>query len=408
MLQVRHLLSLPERLYTLVFFLIVLTVADQPMGRLGFLPVPPTIFALLAMFPFVILAVVQDLSSRSIHRTLKPLRVNQWPLLAFFVLVVASIVCSTFEGAHWKEDGKWIFLITYGFALSLFALYLPRNINFYPALQNAGILALILICWSIYLDITTPGTFAAITERAAGFSGNANYSALVSVMITATILDYSDKRARWFNPLVFTTCSAIIIATMSRSGALCFFTLLATFVYFRVRSGAAATREIAHLIIVGACVMAAGVGTISFLAATDTAGFKQTRIYRLISAKRVDDGSAASRLFAAREALRRINESPIIGKGTGYARTLPELPHNLYLQQWVNNGLLGFVGYLFFLGASYATFAKRLFRPGQCLMAVVCVGSFFSHNILDQRTFLVLWGALLALSAHYARPTMAR
>lgn len=407
-MTLRHLLSLPERLYTLAFFLIVLTVADQPMGRLGILPLPPTLFALLAMVPFVLIAGIQDLSTRTLNRTCAPLRINRWPLLAFFVLVVASIVCSTFEGAHWNEDGKWIFLITYGFFLSLCALYLPRSFAFYRALQNAGLLALFLICWSIYLDITTPGTFAAITERAAGFSGNANYSALISVMITASILDYSDKRFRWFNPIALTTCSAIIIATMSRSGALCFVTLLTTFIFFRVRSGRAATREITHLIIIALCVTGAGIGIFSFLAATDTAGFKQTRIYRLIYAKRVDDGSTASRLFAAREALRRINESPLLGKGTGYARTLPELPHNLYLQQWVNNGLLGFLGYLFFIGASYATFARRLFRPGQCLMAVVFVGSFFSHNILDQRTFLVLWGALLTLSAYYARPAIAR
>ena len=78
---------------------------------------------------------------------------------------------------------------------------------------------------------------------------------------------------------------------------------------------------------------------------------------------------------------------------------MPELPHNLYLQQWVNNGLLGLVGYLAFLGISAASFLRRRFFPGLMLMLVAAVGSFFSHNVLDQRPFLILYGLLLGLSS---------
>lgn len=189
---------------------------------------------------------------------------------------------------------------------------------------------------------------------------------------------------------------------------MCFAVLLGAFVALRIRSGARAASELRRLAITLAGLVAVSCGAVTVIAATDPLGFQQTRLYRLTHSKRVDDGSTASRLFAAREALRRINESPILGKGTGYARTLPELPHNLYLQQWVNNGLPGLVGYLVFLGASYATFARRRFQPGQGLMVVVATGSFFSHNILDQRTFLVLYGSLLAFSACYARPAIPK
>jgi O-antigen ligase len=405
---VRTLLGVPERIYLLMFFLIVLTVADQPMGRLGFLPIPPTVFAIVALAPFLFLALIQDLASRSMRRTLDPLLLNHVPLLAFFVLVIASIGGSILGGAHWDENGKWIFLITYGFALCLCALYLPRGPSYYLLLQNCGVLALLLIEWSIYLDISTPGTFAALTERAAGFSGNANYSALISVMITASILDYADKRGGWFNPLVLALCATIVLSTMSRSGMVCFFALVATFTALRIGSGSQAVSEIRRLVVVAACIIGLGVGAVTVIASTDPIGFKQSRLYRAIYSKRVDDGSAASRLFAVREALKKINESPLLGKGTGYARTLPELPHNLYLQQWVNNGLPGILGYLFFIGASYLTFSRRRFKPGQGLMVVVFVGSFFSHNILDQRTFLILYGSLLAFSARYAKPAIAR
>lgn len=404
----RALTSVPERLYLLIIFLVVLTVADQPLGRYGFLPLPPTAFSILALLPFFILAVIQDMGARSLRRTVGPIILNRVPLITFFTLVIASFIGSLFGDAYWHEEGKWIFLIGYGFILSLLALYLPRTPRFITSLQNGGILALLLVGWSIYLDILTPGTFAEVTERAAGFSGNANYSALISVMITAAILDYQDTRARWFNPLVLTLCAAIVTTTMSRSGMVCFAILVFSFLALRLQSGARAASELRQLALTLACVFGVSCGAIAVVAAINPLGFQQTRLYRLTNSKRVDDGSAASRLFAAREALKRINESPILGKGTGYARTLPELPHNLYLQQWVNNGLPGLVGYLVFLGASYATFARRRFQPGQGLMVVVATGSFFSHNILDQRTFLVLYGSLLAFSACYARPAIPK
>ena len=110
-------------------------------------------------------------------------------------------------------------------------------------------------------------------------------------------------------------------------------------------------------------------------------------------------GSAASRIAAAQDALNRINQSPIIGHGTGYARRMPELPHNLYLQQWVNNGILGLIGYLSFLGISAVCFLRRRFMPGATLTLVAALGSFFSHNVLDQRPFLILYGLLLGLSS---------
>ena len=75
-----------------------------------------------------------------------------------------------------------------------------------------------------------------------------------------------------------------------------------------------------------------------------------------------------------------------------------ELPHNLYLQQWVNNGIVGFVGYLVFLISSYLVFLQRNCRNGQVLVAIAAVGSLFSHNVLDQRPFLILLGILIAAS----------
>lgn len=395
-------------LYILCTLPIILSVADQPLNRFGFLPIPPTAFTLMVLSPFVVGAVVSDLRAHSARRTLLPVQANYLPLSAFFFLGAASLGGALLPTAYWEEGGKWVFLITYGLIVATCASYIPLHGLSLFSIQNIGLISLALVAGSLYHDFQVPGTYAPLTERPSGFSGNANYSALISVMIAAAALDYSCRRRGWFNILVFGVTAYIVIGTMSRSGAVELVTLLGAFAYFRLRDSSNLQREFRRIVVSFMCLALVAVGTVSYLANSVPAGGNQSRLYRLTHSKRVDDGSTASRLFAVQECLRRINESPIVGHGTGYARTLPELPHNLYLQQWVNNGLPGFLGYINFLGMSLYLFSTRRFRPGQAFILVALVGSCFSHNVLDQRTFLVLFGVLLTLSLHYPRPTIDR
>jgi hypothetical protein len=103
---------------------------------------------------------------------------------------------------------------------------------------------------------------------------------------------------------------------------------------------------------------------------------------------------------AVREGLGLIEAAPLLGHGTGFARNMSELPHNIYIQQWVNNGLLGLLLYLGLIITAYLTFITRGSRNGVALIVIAAVGGIFSHNILDQRPFLILLGLLLGNSAH--------
>ena len=80
---------------------------------------------------------------------------------------------------------------------------------------------------------------------------------------------------------------------------------------------------------------------------------------------------------------------------------MKELPHNLYLQQWINNGVFGLILYVVFVVSAFLTFTERRYPGGQALCVVAITGSIFSHNILDQRPFLILFGCALGLSLKY-------
>ena len=411
--------------YLFLILLLFLPVSDQALGHKHLLPVNPTILCLMALSPYA----VHTLYRRRSWHFLFPS--NLYPLLPLFAMAGLALGLSSHPTAFWAESGKWIFLIPYGLLVIVLASIIGYRYLSIPVLTFASIVSLALLLSSIITDYVTPGTFAPLGTRAAGFSGNANFSALVAVFICASALRYNPPRIRpavsselrsksfvvsiakradtdarglaqiFANPLLFCLTSLIIILTMSRSGAIHLASLYLFFCFHQLyfSSGRPLT-TIVHLIITPLVVSLVTLSVLSSYA--DSPLLKEnTRLNRLIHNKQVDDGSASSRYQAVIESLSLIERAPIFGHGTGFSRTMKELPHNLYLQQWINNGVFGLILYVVFVVSAFLTFTKRRYPGGQALCVVAITGSIFSHNILDQRPFLILFGCALGLSLKY-------
>ena len=395
--------SLFIALYSFVVLTLFLSVADIALGHRGALPAGATTCALVSLLPIVTCELVRGLAHRRVWHVFTPWRSNQKPLLALGLVATCALTFSILPGSVWDEGAKWILLIPYGFMIVLLAALCAGNASVGRILPYSAALALSLLLWSISCDLTTPGTFSAITERAAGFSGNANYTALITVMVCAASLNYTGKRLLLGDLVLLILAAAIVILSLSRSGLVAFAVLVLGYTAIRIaHTGISwrATRSFG----ISLLAVALALGALSPLFADQLRALQQQSRFRRASAsQQVDDGSAASRLAAAQDAIHRINRSPIVGHGTGYARRMPELPHNIYLQQWVNNGLPGLMSYLAFLAVSVWTFLSRRFFPGVMLIVVTIVGGCFSHNILDQRPFLILYGLLLGGSVRGVR-----
>lgn len=404
----RHLFIFLGSLYTIAMMTLFLSVADQPLGREGYLPLSPTLTALVSLAPFFTLLLIRDLMTKGGSYILLNLRACSVPILSFFCVAATSLLLSVLPSAYWEEGGKWIFLISYGFTISIFATFVPLLVpRFHKLLPIIGAISLSLLLWSVVKDFTSPGTFTPIDQRAAGFPGNANFCALVAVMTCAACLEYTRDNATWRNSLFLLITGVIITASMSRSGALNFLFLVGTFTYLRLSRINATPQQIARLAGSSLFFTVCCVGVVCTLTLFSDLVPKGSRLHRLLNNQQVDDGSAGSRLFAVKESLRLIDESPLLGHGTGFSRTMKELPHNLYLQQWVNNGVAGVCALAFFFATSLIFFTKRKFRPGQAFILVAMLGGVFSHNVLDQRAFLLLYGSLLGLS-HQRNPASAQ
>ena len=395
-------LATATTLYALPILVLFLSVADIALGHHGALPAGATTTALVSFTPIAMVEILRAHSSPGAPLIPATLRRNAAPLLAMGSLAFFALTLSILPGAVWDEGSKWILLIPYGYILTLLAVVSSSNQAIRALLPIATCISLSLLLWSINCDLVTPGTFGDPNERAAGFSGNANYTALITVMLCAVSLDYDGRRLLLVDLCFLLLTFSIVLISLSRSGLLNACALLAGFLALRFLRRPPTAREV-RSILLSLCAVALLLAIASpFVSSQVIALQKQSRFERALAGKKVDDGSAASRLAAARDAIIRINLAPILGHGTGYARRMPELPHNIYLQQWVNNGVFGLVGYLAFLGVSLLQFWSRRFMPGVMLMTVTIIGGFFSHNILDQRPFLILYGLALGFSSQRA------
>jgi hypothetical protein len=56
------------------------------------------------------------------------------------------------------------------------------------------------------------------------------------------------------------------------------------------------------------------------------------------------------------------------------------------------------ISFLWLLGAAGVTFWKRRFTTGLVFTGVLVIEGFFSHNLLEERGFLILFGLFLTLS----------
>jgi O-antigen ligase len=388
-------------------------VADQAMGHKGLLPLNATILCIVLLIPFGAQALIpRPERGRLVVPMLDTVWANRYTVAAFVFVALVALLFSILPGAYWGEGGKWIAVIPYDVFVTIASLAVGLNLSVLKSIPSIVLLSLLLLTGSIWYDQVYPGTFAELSNRAAGFPGNANYAALVANILCAAALNFGDKRgfperchSMLYDVLILLSTFAVITMTMSRSGMVNFCALFGLFIFFRFfRSKASLSQRSREILVLGITSALAAFFLVWF-ATSGSGDHGNNRLARFMNSKQVDDGSAATRLAAVHDCIDHIERAPWLGYGTGFARTMHELPHNIYLQQWVNNGILGIGSYLVFLGTALFTFTSRKFRNGQAVIIAAAIGGIFSHNIIDQRPFLILVGILLSHSHLVARST---
>ncbi|MCB1033813.1 MAG: O-antigen ligase family protein, partial [Acidobacteria bacterium] len=94
----------------------------------------------------------------------------------------------------------------------------------------------------------------------------------------------------------------------------------------------------------------------------------------------------------------RIGRHPFLGYGPGFVAALKPGPHNQFLKVWMDLGLPGLLFFCAVLAAAAAVFLSRGSLVGLVAVGFLSLKAMFSHNMLDDRTALLLLGLLLSVT----------
>ena len=400
-----HVLQLPAKLYTAGVLIFIITSLDIYLGRNEVLPVAPVglcLFLLLTLTGYIFSREIALYSLMS--KTIYVYHHNVSVIVPFIIIVILSLVFSFLPTANWEDNGKFVFLPLYDFILFSLGMTLPLISFFRNRWREHFLIAFTVLLVSIGVDLIYPGFFSRLESRAAGFAVGPNASAFFVIILCSIIVRYD--KVRLLDILVIILAGAGIFGTLSRGGILLYslFLIIYFFCSF-VKSDLKDRAVLIFLSLISAIILALVFSLI----------IQKSHIFEIYSARlRLSSltsdtdfyQSDDSRIIAFEKYVVLIADAPFLGYGTGYSYSLEMGPHNMYLKQWLENGVFGFLSYISLLAGGCWIFYKRKFREGQTFMFIMIAQGVFSHNILNQRPFLLVFGILLSVSLYEYNPNL--
>lgn len=391
-------LAVPSHLFMALFASMSFGYLDIYLFNSGALSFPAAYIFLAALTCYGCCLVIQSVVSPALRAELIRVYIARASMFAAFgSIILCAFVYSMVPGAKWDEGPTYLLSPVYDSMVVFLAMLLPVQLHHRRHFERYVLCGFAVLLASVAVDVYRPGTFSPIPDRAAGFAENPNTAAFVLLLFCAFLLDFHRLRRR--DIVVITLTSAGVLTTLSRGGGVLLAFLLAYYIVCIVlanRCGAvralrgAAMLGVLLALIYGSAVLLLDHAEIFALSYQPRLGLFDGS-HELVPA---DD----DRIVALRAALELVKQSPLVGYGTGYSASMDATPHNMFLQHWINSGLAGVIAYLFLLAAVFRLFWMPRFRRGLLFTALVALNSFFSHNILEERAFLALLGALLTIS----------
>jgi len=386
-------------LYLAIFFACFLTFLDRYLYRIGVVPYRQAMLGVLALPIMVVLIAEAGRGGPVAGRLRRTMRGNAPAVLVFGGIMAVSLLWVLFPGAAWQRGIQYLLYVPFYTTVFFLAMTMPA---LRPVLRDWRVfffLALLLLASTTAVDVLFPGFFSKQTHRASGTAVNANDSAMVLLMLTSTLLTYG--RARLRDMILMGVVAVLVFCTLSRGGLLLYLFLAAAYLAILFRPDRRLLRRTAStLLLLVVVVPVAWVG-IRYMVQTQEF-FGTTYFARRMSmfsgeAELVPEGEA--RVVLARYYLDLALQAPILGHGAGHDR-LHHIgsPHNMYLQLWVNYGLLGVGLYVALLVLSAVHFARRHFPAGAVFIALVALSGLFTHNLMDAPVFPLMLGVLLSVS----------
>lgn len=411
--------ALPMGVLTVVTVGALMSHADIAYRLRGALPIGSTDLFLAALVCLTVGTLARAAMSAGIRTRLVALyAAHVSVILPLIGIACFSVIAALLPTANWTEGAHWALLPMYDVVTVLLSMLLAFESTRRPYLRAGLLVAFVLLLGSVAADVVHPGTFSNVEFRAAGFPVNPNGAAFILVFLACTVIRFD--RVRLFDLVVLLLTAVGVFATLSRGGTLLVGFLVLGYSYVSLRHArGGALRSAGRLVAIAAVGALAyfAIGRLMQRGTLFTLDSDRLEIFRGREGALTRDDS---RFTALSVWWRYVEDAPVLGYGSGFTYDdlggTREGPHNIYLQQWVTNGLGGLVCYVWLLAAAARLFWRRRNAAGLVFVGLILIEGMVSHNLLDERAFLLPFGILLTVSYYasadrtrtWSRPVVAR
>lgn len=381
-----------------IFFASLIILAPLYVWRFS-LPIGaglPTNFLMLANFVVIGIGLLMLLRQGfNVERASKVFTDLGRPLLAAILLfALASVISLVAFGVNGEKLAQW--MVLYAQPLAIFFLiryFIPQDeagrerwlqtfrTAAYIVVGAAGLLALIQ-----YFSLQTlpPAWWGNANEpkRAIAFFAHANAFGLFVTPLLAWLIPDAVKKLRAKNlllPFLFALGVAGMFLSLSRGAWL----------GFAVAVGVYALMAANKKMMIG--LVAVGILTAGIVAAVPNLRYRVLLPF-------YGEKSSVARISLWNTAVKEIKDTPILGKGVnGFSDNWDKyntdaglehynFPHNIFLNFWVDLGLLGLVSFVLILGLSAARAVKQ-WRAGRtntmALGILLFIVAMVAHGLID-------------------------
>ena len=360
----------------------------------------PIELCLLALFPFVLRVHLPDYFRNGLRSTSRFVVDNQHVILPYLGLVLIGLGGAVLPGVAMASDSatKSVFILVYRFLVLLGAMSMALLLRQQGA-RWVLTATLALLIYSVFWDLNDPTFESQVADRASGFPGNPNISSLVTAMLLAMVVRYD--RVYVVDLVILFAAGISIFLTLSRGGLFTYAIFLVIYLYFTGRHNRLA--QMVVLPFIAAVAIPVVFFSVDHLIQSSEMfeGENAQRRLETFSFGTQSEGVYETdniRLNLIPQYFALIDDAPIFGHGSGFSRSMPFRPHNMYLEFWVNNGIISLLCYIWFLLSLLIVSYRRQYPPGVALAVIAIIGGFFSHSIAQYPAFLFSAGFATSLS----------
>jgi len=316
--------------------------------------------------------------------------------LGYLVISFVWFFPSTQSEIAWQEVQTRVLSVVF----LLLVVFLVANGDTQRAVRRALVATtLVGVAFNLY-ELVDPFAFdpAGTGGRSAGLFGNANQSG--AALIMGMVLGQDMVKPRYRLPFALVVGLGVFV-TFSRASAVAWVIVVAFSVLARGEGRRTALQAAGAVLLVVVFLLSPLWRDLQ--STLEARGVLNDNVLNRVAFFRgagLDDVSTEGRWSAAALAWDVFAAQPIAGSGTGATSEAPFVlaPHNMYLDQMVEHGVLGIV-VLPALVLAVAWGARGPARRVAVLFAIyISFRALFSHNILEERYVLLTFGVVAAMT----------